>query len=253
MVKPGEGLVILRVCKTIRDEAETILYSEGTFRIEMLFRRDEVCSLPAQVTVDRMMNIVLEMNVGMQVKYVDHRLAEDFCLEYLDTMKRNWKATMDHISRADTVRNTIHVRCRLCTPNVMNGIPQWMYQQLRGLRRFRTIVVELYPELLTHIEAGNLSFGTDGTEKTVQEMDFKVNAIRECLEDSLGSGVVGQMHEPGHQNYNRSLEFHPVKHIPANLTCRAEDREQMQMDWTLRPTALKWTMSRAGIQKERRF
>lgn len=221
MVEPEERLVILRVSKIIGDEAETILYSESTFRIDAGFKWDEAYVPPPHEALDRMMNMALIMSVGMHIQYADFGLSEDVYLQYLTILRRARRATMNRIIHTNTIRNILYVKCRLYTPDVKQGLPGWIYARLRELTRFRTVVLELSPELQTRVIDGTRYSRTDGGEDAVNELDRKVKDISYCLKDLLGPAVLGHVHDPGHEDYTKTLTFHPQKHMPATLRRRA--------------------------------
>lgn len=219
---PRLNLGVLQVSKAISEEAMVVLYSESIFRIHLLFMKDKANLLPPQKAVARMENIELNVGLAIQIGDEGYGPSTGSSSGFKKNMKQIWKATLDRINLTDTTHNTLSIKFRHWTFNIEKELPQWMYRRLKALTRFRTVIVELSPELQHRTIDGARCTGTNKSEGTLKDLESKIQAVKNYLESTWGPAVVGHLHDPGHLYYARTLKFHPQRHMPAILKGRAK-------------------------------
>ena len=204
----SSNLSILRVSKIISDEAMAVLYAESTFRIYAYLGDDQPNRLSFMPTVERMMNIELDVKV-------------DPTFQCFDSPRRIWIATLSSISRTSNLRNNLNVRWRRIFSelnldrepewwNMDLVIPDWMFRELESMTRFRTVTLQ--------------NFIQHNVETSDQEpksfLDKKeTTAIKDHLTRALGPA--DSVLFPGYPQCAASLTFHPQQHMPALLRARA--------------------------------
>ena len=201
------NLSILRVSKTISEEAMAVYYAESTFRIYLHFETDQTVRLSSIPTVKHMMNIELDVKVDPNVQ----------CFDY---SREIWITTLGCISRTSNLRNSLNVRWRRIfselsldpKPERWNTvIPDYMFRKLKSMTRFRTVVLQNFMHNIQTSDKKPQSF-LDQSETT---------AIRSHLKCALGPA--DSVPIPGYPQCAASLIFHPQQHMPALLKARAAD------------------------------
>lgn len=215
-VENGLYLDVLRVSKVISDEAMAVLYSESTFRIDVHFKNDKAMLPLERESVDRMMNIELDVTVSLQV------LFELYGLSVGRTIQRIFGDILGCINRTNTIRNTLCVKYRILTSDIKEALPFFMYWKLDLLTRFRTVIVKLSPELLMFqppspkdvisIVNGEAIAKTKKSKDILKSLEAKIMAIEKQIGRALGPVVVGHLYDPNHLQYAKTLEFHPQEH-----------------------------------------
>ncbi|CAD6568542.1 MAG: hypothetical protein ASARMPRED_001855 [Alectoria sarmentosa] len=209
-------LDVLRVSKVISDEAMAVLYSESIFRIDVHFKNDNAMLPLERESVDRMMNIELNVTVSMQV------LFELYGLSLGRAIQRIFGYILDCIKRTNTIRNTLCVKYRILSSNIKQALPFFMYWRLDLLTRFRTVIVKLSPELLMFqppspkdvisIVNGKAIAKTKKSKDILESLEAKIMDIEKQIGRALGPAVVGHVYDPNHLQYAKTLEFHPQEH-----------------------------------------
>ena len=199
---------ILFVSKRIRDEALELLYSEGTFRIDLRFHEEEAKWLSSRGVPQRIMNIELDVNPQQHTSR-----------SHMESKREIWKETLRCISRTNTIRKTLRIRCRLCSSNLSNPMPEWMYLGLASMTRFRTVIVELPRDLYFKSE----NYPRVKSEQMFEDLEHKMEAIEEYLRPALGPAALQPRYGRGYHWQTRTLTFHPQKHLSKNtLVLRLE-------------------------------
>ena len=83
----------------------------------------------------------------------------------------------------------------------------------------------LSPPFLTRISDDGFARRTDKSAEHLETLESNTEAIKNCVQRSLGPAVTGHRHHPGHHQYATTLEFHPQEHlskIPSAETRRFE-------------------------------
>ena len=222
LTETSPNLSILRVSKTISDEAMAVLYSESTFRIHVHFETSPALQLPSIVAVERMMNIELDVKIRHLTWKQRIYCRTGSCVKRLDSSKQIWKDTLDCISRSNNLRNSLNIRWRRIFSEVNFGrepqcsnlnaiIPDWMFWRLKSMTLFRTVILQIFAhDIDTSVRKWKGYF--DKTE---------TNAIRNHLTPTLGPA--DRVLIPHHPERSVSLIFHPQKHIAARPMARAAD------------------------------
>ena len=186
---------VLFVSKAISDEALAVLYSESTFRILLQFTEEKAkWSSPRRVS-QRMMNIELDVTAHVDVP--------------LNSKKSVWKETLRCINRTNTVRRTLRIKCRPCSSDITNPMPEWMYRDLQPLTRFRTVIVELPRDLYFRSE-------NYPRANIFEELENRMEAIAKDLGHAFGPATVTPRYGSGYRWQTRTLTFHPQEHLPKN-------------------------------------
>lgn len=156
----------------------------------------------------------------------------DLCLKYSNKKQQVWKAFLSCLTRTNTLRNTFSIKCSVSPrSDVQDPIPEWMYQRLIVLRRFRTVSVELefesYPKIRrfedTDVELEFQSYPKIlGFKHTGVDPKPMMEAMEKYLGHALGPGVVNCTYDGDHHWKILTLTFNPQKHMPAILRARAE-------------------------------
>ena len=198
-------LNILRVSKTISDEAMAILYSESTFRIYVQFNKDQTLRLWSTPALKRMMTIELCVNVHTRLALASHAFLTGSGLEWLKSKEEIWRSTLGCITRTNECRKSLHIRWwrfwfASDEKDENDAIPDWMFRCLNSMTRFRNVVLQdvLYRPFV-------------GEERNclANEQDHEMNAIEKHLRPALGPAV--------HRRQGRAvnLTFHPQQHLTA--------------------------------------
>ena len=209
VLKISPNLSILRVSKTVSDEAMAVFFSESIFRIYVYFERDETHQLSSIPSVKRMMNIELDVKI-------------DSTVERLESSRQIWTTTLGCISRTNNLRNTLNVRWRRIffelimefEPDWSNTdpiIPDWMFRKLKSMTRFRTVVLQNFIHKDDTLDQKWRSFFDK----------YETTTIRNHLTRVLGpADSVSAPRDPQCAVY---LTFHPQEHMSALLKARAAD------------------------------
>ncbi len=224
-------LRVLCVSKAISDEAMAILYSESTFRIDRIdvsFSEDDVSWLSSKDTIDRMMNIELDIRLWPPHTVPDDHLPVYSCSEYLRKREQMWEAALRCISRTTTIRKTLRIKLPLRT---MENIPERMPRHLEMLTRFRTVIVEASPQLCW----SSIIFISRLRRKNIMDnWESMIEDIARHLRYAWGPAIVHRsgQHNPT-QQYLRTITFHPQDHMAAISRARVvvlrEEAEQLRL------------------------
>ena len=209
-------LAVLRVSKLINEEAMDVFYSESTFHFNMYHEnregRESTALFAPPAAIDRMMNIDINIKMDDLQVYLDNDGSAALFDRYF--MRRQiWNTAMNCITRAESRRNTIWIRCRSCSFDITTKMPRWMYTSLGLLSQFRTVVVVLSPPFLTRIREDGFALRTDKSAEHLETLESNTEAIKNCVQPSLGPAVTGHRQHPGHHQYATTLEFHPQEHL----------------------------------------
>ncbi|CAF9909894.1 MAG: hypothetical protein ALECFALPRED_006102 [Alectoria fallacina] len=209
-------LDVLRVSKVISDEAMAVLYSESTFRIDVFSKNQKAMLSLERESVDRMMNIELNVAVSLQVLFELHGLSLGRAIQ------RIFGDILGRINRTNTIRNTLCVKYRILSSNIKEALPCFMYWKLDLLIRFRMVIVKLSPELVMFqppspedvisIVNGKAIAKTKKSKDILKNLEAKIMTIEKQLGRALGPAVVGHLYDPNHLQYAKTLEFHPQEH-----------------------------------------
>ena len=226
--KTGLRLDIFRVSKLINEEAMEVFYSEGMFHFNMyqedIDDKKNTALFASREDIDRMMNIDMNIEIDdLQLYLEGTALASVFDLD--KERRQAWNAAVSCIIRTDSVRNTIWIRCRSCSPDIITQMPRWMYRSLGLLSQFRTVVVVLCPAFLVKIIGEGTEQGTDQSAEHLETLESNMKAIKKCLQSTLGPAVTGHRHHPGHHQYATTLEFHPQEHLSKILSAETKSLE----------------------------
>ncbi|KAM0797652.1 hypothetical protein BDR22DRAFT_862406, partial [Usnea florida] len=145
-----------------------------------------------------------------------------------------WKTLMRSITYTESRRNTIRIRCRSCSPDITTKMPRWMYAGLGRLRQFRTVVVVLSPPLIVETSDKGTSHGTDQSAEHLETLESEIEAIKDCLQRTLGPAVTGHKHHPGHQQYATTLEFYPQEYVSKIASAETTDWELERVGFKLK-------------------
>ena len=221
----GLELVVLRVSRSINKECMDIFYSESTFHFNMYQRsiegRDTTALFASREAIHRMMNIDIDIEMDDMEVYLDGP-ALDTLFALNEERRQIWTSLMRCITRAESRRNTICIRCRSCSPDITTKMPRWMYTSLGRLSQFRTVVVVLSPPLIVEVSDKGTSHGTDQSAEHLETLESNMELIKDCLQRTLGPAVTGHTHHPGHLQYATTLEFHPQAHHSRILSAEAK-------------------------------
>lgn len=216
-------LAVLRVSKSINEEATDIFYSESTFQFNIykgsMKGRDTTTLFVSREAVYQMMNIDINIVMDDLELYLDS-IGLDSLFALHDQRRQIWNSLMRCITRGETRRETICIRCRSCSPDVLTKMSRWMYTSLERLTQFRTVVVVLSPPLIVETSDKGTTHGTEQSVEHLETLESCMKRIKHCLQHELGPAVASHKHHPGHLQYASMLEFHPQEHLSKIL--RAE-------------------------------
>ena len=188
-----------------------VLYSESKFEVEFRFREEEAIWFSSRIALDHVRNIQINTISHMNGFVVD-TLPPGPCSKYLNDKQQVWKVFLSCLSRTNTVRNTFGIKCSVFFGSG-EPIPEWVYQCLKMLGRFRTVFVEL---------ENDSSHKMPGFKGTYVDPKPMMEAMEKYLEHTLGPGVVNCTYDSDHHWKTLTLTFHPQQHMPAILRARAE-------------------------------
>ena len=221
-------LAIFRVSKSISEEAMDIFYPESTFHFNMyqgsIEGRGTTALFASREAIYRMMNIDINIEMDDLEVYLDATGLDTLFALYEERL-RIWKSLMRSITCTESRRNTIRIRCRSCSPDITTKMPRWMYASLGRLRQFRTVVVALSPPLIVETSDKGTSHGTDQSAEHLETLESEIEAIKDCLQRTLGPAVTGHKQHPGHLQYATTLEFHPQEYLSKIASAETTDGE----------------------------
>ena len=225
-------LAILRVSKSINQEATDIFYQESTFHFNMYHGSaegsDTTVLFASRDAIYRMMNIDIDIEMDDLEFYLDStRLDTLFALH--EERRQIWITLMRSITRGETRRKTVCVRCRSCSSDITTKMPKWCYAGLGRLSQFRTVAVVLSPPLIDELSDQGTSHGTEQSAEHLETLETSMKLIKDCLRLTLGPAVAGHKHNPGHLQYASTLEFHPQEHLSRILSAEATSLKLAQM------------------------
>ena len=186
---------ILFVSKAISDEALAVLYTESTFRMQVKFTKKEARWCSSRRVTQRMMNIELDVSPRDDMS--------------LNSERKIWEKTLRCINRPNSIRNTLRIRCRPYPSDISNPVPEWMYQGLQSLTRFRTVIVELPRDLYFMSEI----YPWVKSEHIFEELEKRMEAIEKGLRQALGPAIAKPRYGCGYGCQTRTLTFHPQMHL----------------------------------------
>ena len=217
----GLKLAILRVSKSINEEVMDIFYPESTFHFNMYQRsiegRDTTALFASRKAIHRMMNIDINIEMDDLEVYLDGGGLDTLFALY-EKRRKIWNSLMRCITSEESCHRTICIRCRSCNPDITTKMPRWIYTGLGRLSQFRTVVVVLSPPLIVETSDKGTVHGTDQSAEHLETLESNMEAIKECLQRTLGPAMTGHKHHPGHLQYATTLEFHPQKHLSEILS-----------------------------------
>ena len=214
-------LAVLQVSKLINEEAMDVFYSESTFHFNMYHEniegRESTALFAPPAAIDRMMNIDINIKMDDLQVYLDDDGSAALFDRYVKR-RQIWSTAMNCITRVESRRNTIWIRCRSCSFDITTKMPRWMYTSLGLLSQFRTLVVVLSPPFLARISDKGIPHGTDKSAEHLETLELNMEAIKNWVQRTLGPAVTSHTHQPGHHQYATMLEFHPQEHLSKILS-----------------------------------
>ena len=209
-------LAVLRVSKSINEEATDIFYQESTFHFNMYHGStegwDTTVLFASRDAIYRMMNIDIDIEMDDLEFYLDSTRLDTLFALY-EERRQIWITLMRSITRGKTRRKTICIRCRSCSSDITTKMPKWCYTGLERLLQYRTVVVLLSPPLIDEFSDKGTLHGTEQSAEHLETLESGVELIKDCLQHTLGPAVTGHKHHPGHLQYATTLEFHPQKNL----------------------------------------
>ena len=215
---------VLFVSKAICEEALAVLYSESTFRILLQFTKEEAKWLSSRRISQRMMNVELDVTPQDDMP--------------LNNKRKIWKEAIRCINRPNTIRNTLRIRCRPCSSDISDPMPEWMCHGLQSLTRFRTVIMELPRDLYFKSEI----YPRVKDEHIFEELENRMEAIEKYLRHAFGPATVKPPYGCGYRWQTRTLTFHPQVHLSKNSRAEPNIQEQSWSDRVLRSKELKGTL-----------
>lgn len=204
---------ILQVSKAINKEALVVQCSEGTLHcLSDIYVKD--VDIP-QVSIDRMMNIELEVSA--------ETIASLYGLMAIDSRPtRKWKNMIRKLSASNLIRKTI----RIIYPARISPLAQEegrkLLRDLGALTRFHTVIVEVY-SVFCYADGIKVR-RADGLRD--EDIDSAAKATMKDLESVLGPATFSRAKTPfGLPDYLRHaacLRFHPHEHLAGSSGVEAK-------------------------------
>lgn len=189
------SFAIFQVSKTTYDEATTIFCSESVFRYYICPLEDDSIFPPALMS-NRMMKIELDFGFILRFYQKDSL--------YRRELERNFEATLDKFGGL-SARKALLIRFKSNSPEALGLMSDNFVPRLKALIGFRTVTVDVGPNPHSAIE------------KHYRERYQQIaQVIRDELAPKMGPAITS------HSGLSTYLEFHPLEHIRANLSARAE-------------------------------
>ena len=225
-------LALLRVSKSINEEATDIFFQESTFHFNMYHGSDEgrdfTVLFASRDAIYRMMNIDINIEMDDLEFYLDSTRLDTLFAQY-EERRQVWIILMRSINRGETRHKKICIRCRSCSADITTKMPRWCYAGLGRLSQFRTVVVVLSPPLIDEDSDKGTSHGTEQSAEHLETLESSMELIKDCLQRTLGPAVTGHKHHPGHLQYATMLEFHPQEHLSRISSAEATSLKLAQM------------------------
>ena len=238
-------LAVLRLSRSINEEATDIFYSESTFHFNMYHGstegRDTTALFASSEAIHQMMNIDINIEMDDLEVYVKGTgLGTLFALH--EERLQVWNSLMRCITHGESRRKTICIRCRSCCPDITTKMPRWMYASLGRLSQYRTVDMVLSPPLIVGSSNKRTVLGTDQSAEHLETLESEMEVIKNCLQYTLGPAVTGHKHRPGHQQYATTLGFHPQEHLSRTVSPETTNWEIMADGFKLRAETIEIDM-----------
>ncbi|KAF6223232.1 hypothetical protein HO133_000074 [Letharia lupina] len=141
----GADFSILRVSKTLGQEAIGVLYAESIFEFYLNFSEDGPCTQYAIKVTGRMMRFKYQM-FGLGAPFQSLFDLSRLSRPYLENMKDICDSTIDHFTSTDITRHSMQIILRV-TRELDDTLSSPLFLAMKRLEGFRTLRVELRSSL----------------------------------------------------------------------------------------------------------
>ncbi len=230
----GSDLSILRLSKAIKDEAISLLYSEGTFCFRDCVNPDYIHALrhPNADVIDRMTNIELFHDAIYVPEWEMLAATKPYCAG---------AGPLEFFQGASVMRKSIHISLEIFDGawlNYATAMAVWRpFKVLRHLIGFQTVTLRLIA-ICTSFPRPQGSAGNKLKEsqpprrwaKLYRGLDTSLSAMSKDLEPTLGNRSAMSELVPGPDGFwysgQRHVTFHPRDHL---VSISKEKKETMEM------------------------
>ena len=208
--KDKHYFAILEVSKTLSDEASDILYSESLFKFSIDFSAHGIFCVPTPLT-KRMKNV--EFRFGGLSTWHSDLFSPNTFLTYQNHINTICHAVIADFTGAEIVRNNLRIRLSVCGPGMISTLSVHIFQGIKALIGFRTIVLEVFPLCPVSILVWHMGFRPKVWGLSTQELIQTRRGLQDILEPTLGSAI----------QYSNGdvfcLTFRPREHILKSTMC----------------------------------
>lgn len=208
---------ILRVSKSISDEAMSIFYSESIFNLFLRVSSQlrDMSQAPKALT-DKMMRINYHI-YGFGGHFPDYENAESLQPSNSKNMKAICDNTIGHLVSTDITRGHIQIILYEIR-DLTHAFTSPLFQTFARLRAFRTLMLELCFSLTLNDERIDIQVASNCMQENMQ-------AVEAYLEPALGP-IANRSHGlSGKEDYYGILTFEPYQHMVDNAGLEMELEE----------------------------
>lgn len=190
---------ILETSKATSREVLEIYYQESVFSFTTRFGPSGIICLPKKLT-DRMKNVRLVV-LNINILYLRQDELE------MDNVNSLCKAVITPFAGTHIARKNLHVEVFCDGPGMIGMLPIPVFEILKALTGFRTLVIEVSPNFLLRKKMENeMATEKEVSDSIYQTLTGALRVIRNTLEPSLGSATENFVGRVGR------LTFHPREH-----------------------------------------
>lgn len=214
-------MAIFRVSKATFDEATSVFYSESVFIHHIDLIQWSTGCLPSSVS-SCIRNVEFDFDTLSLYNTHDdwrshyqtlspHNIHYDWASynlesqEVQDQIECTLNASLDMFSGRSIHRNTILIKLQSWSPNIHQKLYEYLFRRLKALVGFRMVTVDAGP--------GPGIFDGEVRVKGYRNLGLR---LKEELVPIMGPAIVRQV------DLITCLEFHPLKHMQANLLASAD-------------------------------